>query len=155
MTCVKDHLMSTDTSNVTFTEMKYRISFFSCNAGIQQSFHISPFHLSLSLFSLFYFILLSFQTYIFFFSGTMLETMNCCCQDSECSHLQNFIESFKRIEYDALLAAGKQNSLISNPSLTYQSIEIGQALLQEKDDDAVGEWSRDLGNDIDIDRIEL
>ncbi|KAI8339294.1 hypothetical protein BD560DRAFT_439979 [Blakeslea trispora] len=47
----------------------------------------------------------------------MLETITCCCEDIQCTHLQNFVESFKRIEYDALLAA-----------------EIGQALLQEKDE---------------------
>lgn len=30
----------------------------------------------------------------------------CCCGQQECHNVQEFNESFRRVEYDALLAAG-------------------------------------------------
>lgn len=37
-------------------------------------------------------------------------TFSCCCKDTNCPRLQEFHESFKRVEYDAHLAAGKLDS---------------------------------------------
>lgn len=64
---------------------------------------------------------------------------SCCCGKLDCPRLQEFNDSFKRVEYDAHLAAG----IFFDPiSLLYQGllttpIEVGQALLQEKDGDLV------------------